>query len=351
MARTIIDLRSDTVTKPSAAMRAAMAKADVGDDVFLEDPTVNRLQERAAQVFRREAALFVPSGSMGNLACIMAQTRPGQEVICEEAGHTYNYEMAGMCSVAGVLPRVITGQDGILSWDAISRGIRPRIYYRPQTSMIALENTHNMAGGTVYETGLVNDICDRAHEIGIVVHMDGARIFNAAACLQEDVAHMTAKCDSIQFCLSKGLGAPVGSVIVGSHELIERCRSIRKMLGGGMRQAGVLAAAGLIALEEGPGRLGIDHANAKRLAEGLSSISGIAMNPERVQTNIVIFAITRSGMSSSYFIGELKKRDILALPVDAVRVRMVTHLEIDSSAVDKAIEAASEIVKTNEYAP
>jgi len=245
---------------------------------------------------------------------------------------------------------VISGNNGLLSWNAISQGIRPRIYYRPQTSMIALENTHNMAGGTVYETSLVNEICDKAHELGIVVHMDGARIFNAAAYLNEDVADMTSKCDSVQFCLSKGLGAPAGSVITGSRELIERCRSIRKMLGGGMRQAGVLAAAGLVALENGPGRLHIDHANAQRLAAGLSAIPGIILDAKKVQTNIVIFALARSGMSSAYFIGELKKHDILALPVDAQRVRMVTHLEIDSSAVDDAIAAASEIMKTNENA-
>jgi threonine aldolase len=216
MADTVIDLRSDTVTKPSPEMRRAMAEAEVGDDVFLEDPTINRLQDRAAHIFGREAALFVPSGSMGNLTCIIAQTRPGQEIICEEAGHIYNYEMASMSAIAGVLPRIVTGQDGILSWETISKAIRPKIYYRPQTALISLENTHNMAGGTVYPTKLALEICDKAHDLGIPVHLDGARIFNAATYLGEDVAEMTKKFDSVQFCLSKGLGAPVGSLIVRS---------------------------------------------------------------------------------------------------------------------------------------
>ena len=232
----VIDLRSDTVTKPSPEMRRAMAEAEVGDDVFIEDPTINRLQDRAAVVFKREAALFVPSGTMGNLTCIIAQTRPGQEVICEEAGHIYNYEMASMSAIAGVLPRVVQGEDGILNWQIVSKAIRPKIYYRPQTALISLENTHNMAGGTVYLTRVANEICDNAHDAGIAVHLDGARIFNAATYLGEDVAEMTKKFDSIQFCLSKGLGAPVGSMIVGTRDFIERCRSIRKMLGGGMRQ-------------------------------------------------------------------------------------------------------------------
>src|SRR3989454_8882823 len=285
MANTTIDLRSDTVTKPSAEMRRAMAEAEVGDDVFIEDPTINKLQERAAAVFGREAGLFVPSGSMGNLTCILAQTRPGQEVICEESGHVYNYEMASMSAIAGVLPRIVTGEDGILSWDTISKAIRPKIYYRPQTALVALENTHNMAGGTVYPTKLAEDICDKAHDMGVRVHLDGARGFNAATYLGENVADMTRKFDSIQFCLSKVLGAPVGSMIVGSREFIERCRSIRKMLGGGMRQAGVLAAAGLIALEKGPKRLQIDHDHAKFLATQLAAIPGITLNPGKVQTN------------------------------------------------------------------
>src|SRR5947208_849034 len=285
MAVSVIDLRSDTVTKPSPEMRRAMADAEVGDDVFIEDPTINRLQARAAELFKREAALFVPSGTMGNLTCILAQTRPGQEVICEEAGHIYNYEMASMSAIAGVLPPIVRAGDGILSWETISKAIRPKIYYRPQTALISLENTHNMAGGTVYPTKVAHEICDNAHDAGIAVHLDGARIFNAATYLGEDVAEMTKKFDSIQFCLSKGLGAPVGSMIVGSREFIERSRSLRKMLGGGMRQAGVLAAAGLVALEKGPGRLQVDHDNAKLLSNQLATNPGITLNPAKVQTN------------------------------------------------------------------
>jgi threonine aldolase len=344
MAESIIDLRSDTVTKPSPEMRRAMAEAEVGDDVFIEDPTINRLQDRAAEIFRREAALFVPSGTMGNLACIVAHTRPGQEVICEEAGHIYNYEMASMSAIAGVLPRVVQGEDGILSWETISKAIRPKIYYRPQTSLISLENTHNMAGGTVYPTELTREICNKAHDAGIPVHLDGARVFNAATFLGQDVAEMTKDFDSIQFCLSKGLGAPVGSMIVGTREFIERSRSIRKMLGGGMRQAGVLAAAGLVALEKGPKRLHIDHENAKFLANELAKILGITLNPSKVQTNIVIYGVTKSGWSSSDFLQALAKRHVLAVPVDSERVRMVTHLDVDRNDVTKAAAVVREVL-------
>ena len=344
MANTTIDLRSDTVTKPSAEMRRAMAEAEVGDDVFIEDPTINKLQERAAEIFGRQAALFVPSGSMGNLTCILAQTQQGQEVICEESGHVYNYEMASMSAIGGVLPRLVPGEDGILSWQAISKAIRPKIYYRSQTALIALENTHNMAGGTVYPTKLSEEICERAHDAGIRVHLDGARIFNAATYLGEDVADMTKKFDSIQFCLSKGLGAPVGSMIVASREFIERCRSIRKMLGGGMRQAGVLAAAGLIALEKGPKRLQVDHDHAKLLATGLAAIPGITLNPAKVQTNIVIFNLKASGWSSSRFLETLAKRNVLAVPVDNEKVRMVTHLDVDRNDVEKAAAAVQEVL-------
>jgi threonine aldolase len=345
MPEPVIDLRSDTVTKPSPEMRKAMAEAEVGDDVFIEDPTVNQLQNRAAEIFRREAALFVPSGTMGNLTCILSQTRPGQEVICEEAGHIYNYEMASMSAVAGVLPRVVRGEQGILTWEIVSKVIRPHIYYRPQTALISLENTHNMAGGTVYPTKQAHEICDRAHEAGISVHLDGARVFNAATYLNEDVAEMTKKFDSIQFCLSKGLGAPVGSMIVGSRDFVERCRSLRKMLGGGMRQVGVLAAAGLVALDKGPKRLHIDHENAKFLANELASVPGITLNPTKVQTNIVIFDVRKSGLSSGEFLKTLAGRGVLAVPVDNDRVRMVTHLDVDRNDVEKAAAVVKEVLR------
>ena len=340
----IIDLRSDTVTRPSPAMRRAMAEAEVGDDVYIEDPTVNRLQTRAAEMFGREAGLFVPSGSMGNLACIMAQTERGQEVICEAAGHVYNYEMASMAALGGVLPRVIPTADGIMTWEQIAPAIREKTYTRPQTALVALENTHNMAGGTVYPTPLAHAICDRAHEAGLKVHLDGARVFNAAVHLGENVAEITKKFDSIQFCFSKGLGAPVGSMIVGSTHLIERCRVIRKLLGGGMRQVGVIAAAALVALEEGPTRLHVDHENAQLLAQGLANLPRIRIVPEKVQTNIVIYDVGETGLASSEFLKRLSERKVLGGPVDARRVRMVTHVDVDHSDIEQALRVIGEVV-------
>ena len=340
----IIDLRSDTVTKPSPAMRRAMAEAEVGDDVYIEDPTVNRLQARAAEIFGREAGLFVPSGSMGNLVCIMAQATRGQEVICEAAGHVYNYEMASMSALGGVLPRVIPTTDGIMSWEQISPAIREKAYYRPQTALVALENTHNMAGGTVYPSRVAHEICDKAHDAGLRVHLDGARVFNAAVYLGENVAEMTKKFDSIQFCFSKGLGAPVGSMIVGSRDFIEHGRVLRKMLGGGMRQVGVLAAAALVALEEGPKRLHVDHDNARLLAEGLAQIPGIGIQPDKVQTNIVLYDIGATGLSSTQFLKRLAERHVLGGPVDARRVRMVTHLDVDRNDIEQALRIIGEVV-------
>ncbi len=344
MTNKIIDLRSDTVTKPSPAMRRAMAEAEVGDDVYLEDPTVNRLQARAAEIFGRESGLFVPSGSMGNLTCIMAQTSRGQEVICEAAGHIYNYEMASMTALGGVLPRLIAATDGILTWDKIAPAIREKVYYRPQTTLISLENTHNMAGGTVYPTEVAEEICDRAHEAGISVHLDGARVFNAAVCLRQNVAEITRKFDSVQFCLSKGLGAPVGSMIVGSKDLIERCRVIRKMLGGGMRQVGVLAGAGLVALEEGPKLLPADHENAQILAQGLVKIPGCEIDAKKVQTNIVIFDIGKTGMASSQFVERLNQRQIFTGAVDGNRIRVVTHRDVSRADCEEAVRVIGEVV-------
>jgi threonine aldolase len=325
-------------------MRQAMAQAEVGDDVYLEDPTVNRLQDRAAEIFGREAGLFVPSGSMGNLTCIMAQSERGQEVICEAAGHIYNYEMASMSALAGVLPRVIPTGDGILTWEQITPAIREKIYTRPQTALVALENTHNMAGGTVYPTRLAHIICDKAHEAGLRVHLDGARVFNAAAHVGQSVAEITKKFDSVQFCFSKGLGAPVGSMIVGSRDFIEHCRIIRKMLGGGMRQVGVLAAAAAVALEEGPKRLHVDHENAQLLAQGLANIPRMRIQPEKVQTNIVIFDVSGTGLATSEFLKRLAARKVLAGPVDERRVRMVTHLDVDRPDIEQALRVITEVV-------
>jgi threonine aldolase len=339
-----IDLRSDTVTKPTAEMRAAMAAAEVGDDVYLEDPTVNSLQERAAQIFNREAALFVPSGTMGNQIAVRLHTSPGQEVITEERGHIFNYEMAAMAAVSGVLARPIYAPDGILTWDLISQAIRPKIYYRAQTGLIALENTHNMAGGTLYTAGELNGICEQAHAIGLPVHLDGARIFNAAVALQTDVATLTRGCDSVMFCLSKGLAAPVGSILVGTAEFIDRARSVRKMLGGGMRQAGILAAAGLIALEKMPARLCEDHENARSLAERLARIPSLDVDPAKVRTNIVIAGTSRTGLGSSEISSRLKVRGVLVSTVDAKTMRLLTHIDVDRKNVIDAASAFADVV-------
>src|SRR6478672_10523855 len=261
--KAMLDFRSDTVTKPTPEMRCAMAEAEVGDDVYGEDPTINRLEERAAQIFGREASIFVPTGSMGNQIAIKIHTHHGQEIICEERGHIFNYEMATLASFSGCLVRPIYGEDGALSWAEIAKRIAPGIYYKAQTGLISLENTHNMAGGTVYRQEVADEICDRAHEAGLPVHLDGARVFNAATALGKPVAQVTKKFDSVMFCLSKGLGAPVGSMLVGSRKFIDDARACRKALGGGMRQAGVLAAAGLVALEKHTARLKEDHDHAK----------------------------------------------------------------------------------------
>ncbi len=340
-----IDLRSDTVTKPTAEMRAAMASAEVGDDVYLEDPTVNRLQECAAQVFKREAALFVPSGTMGNQIAVRLHTSPGQEVITEERGHIFNYEMAGMAALSGVLARPLQAPDGILSWETVRPAIRPKIYYRAQTGLITIENTHNMAGGTVYTRAQIADICDNAHAAGLPVHLDGARIFNAATALGTDVASLTQGCDSVMFCLSKGLAAPVGSILVGDASFIDKARSVRKMLGGGMRQAGILAAAGLIALEVMPARLGVDHDNARVLAERLAQIPSLDVNPGKVRTNIVIVGIARTGFDCTRLAGLLKKRGVLVSTVDASTLRLLTHLDVNREGVLEAARGFAEILE------
>src|SRR5215469_868243 len=274
-----IDLRSDTVTKPTAEMRRAMFEAEVGDDVYAEDPTINKLEARAAEIFGREAALFVPSGTMANQIAIKLHTTHGQEVVCEERSHVFNSEMAMMAHFSGVVPRTLWAQDGILTWELVKAKLRPRSYNNAKTGLICVENTHNFAGGTVTPVEVFSDLCDRVHDAGLPVHLDGARVFNASVALAIPVAQLTAKADTVMFCLSKGLGAPVGSMLVGSADAIDRGRIYRKALGGGMRQAGILAAAGLIALEDGPKKLANDHANAKFLAEGLSQIPGFKIDP------------------------------------------------------------------------
>ena len=339
----VVDLRSDTVTRPSAEMRAAMAAAEVGDDVYGEDPSVNRLEARAAQIFDKEAALFVPTGCMGNLIAIKVHTHHGDEVICDERSHVNLYELASMSAIAGCMPRIARGDEGVLSWQQIEAVIRPRIYYDSQTALICLENTHNMWGGVVYPTARVHEIGDRAHDVGLKVHMDGARIFNAATALGERVAVMTSKVDSVMFCLSKGLGAPVGSMLVGSQAFVDKARVYRKMFGGGMRQAGVIAAAGVVALENSPGRLHIDHKNAQRLAEGVARIPGFAIDPAKVRTNIVIFDCSATGKTAVEWCEVLFKRGVWAQDTAVYSVRFVTHCDVDEAGIDRALAVLEEV--------
>jgi threonine aldolase len=339
-----IDLRSDTVTRPTAEMRRAMAEAEVGDDVYGEDPTVNRLEQRAAEIFQREAAIVVPTGTMGNQIAIKIHTQPGQEIICEERAHVFNWEMASLASFSGCLVRPVPAERGILTWANISKAIAPKIYYRAQTGLVVLENTHNMAGGTVTPPEISQDICERAHQAGLAVHLDGARIFNAATALNRSVAEMTRGFDSVMFCLSKGLGAPVGSMLVGSRSFIDKARIYRKALGGGMRQAGILAAAGLIALEKMPSRLHEDHENAKFLANGLASIPGVKIDAATVETNILVFELTGSSPNALEVTRRLAERNVLASGIGAQQMRLVTHMDVDRQGCEQALEAMRSIL-------
>ena len=340
----IVDLRSDTVTRPTPAMRRAMAEAEVGDDVYLEDPTVNALERRAAEIFGKEASLFVPTGCMGNLIAIKVWTHHGDEVICEERSHVNLYELASMSAIAGCMPRTARGEDGILTWAQIEAVIRPKIYYDSQSALLCLENTHNMAGGMLYSVDRINDICGHAHAAGLKVHLDGARVFNAAVALGVSVADIARNFDSVMFCLSKGLGAPVGSIVVGSHAFIDKARVYRKMFGGGMRQAGVLAAAGRIALEESPKRLHIDHRNAQRLAEGIAKIPALQMDPKTVKTNIVIFDCKKTGMDAVQLCEALKPHGIWAQDTAPYSVRFVTHCDVDEQGMDRAVTVLRTVV-------
>ena len=338
---TVIDLRSDTVTRPTPEMRAAMAVAEVGDDVYGEDPTVNLLERRAAEIFGREAAVFVPTGTMGNQVAIRALTQPGQEVIAESRAHILDWEMATTAVFSGCLVRAVQAERGILTW----KHIEPVIFgwggFRAATGLIEIENTANLAGGTCTPLSVLEEIWNGAKERKLPVHLDGARIFNAATALGSDVRTLTRGFDTVMFCLSKGLCAPVGSMLTGSAELIDRARIFRKALGGGMRQAGVLAAAGLIALEQMPARLHEDHANARLLAEALSHIEGVRIDLDSVETNIIIFRLT-GGLSAAQLVARLKARGILASAVGPDAIRLVTHNDVDRAACVAAAEALTE---------
>ena len=341
----IIDLRSDTVTRPTPAMRRAMAEAEVGDDAYAEDPTVNRLEQRAAEIFGKEAGLFVPTGTMGNTCCIKALTEHGQEIICEARSHILDWELSMTAWFSGCLVRPLEVEGGILTWDAIKKHLRYFSQHNAPTSLIEIENTFNMAGGNVYPMPVLNEICDNAHDLGLKVHFDGARIFNAAARLNLPVSEITAKADAVMFCLSKGLGAPAGSMVVGSHDVVGRARLYRKRLGGGMRQAGVLAAAGLIALEEMPKRLHEDHDNARHIASRIAEIPGVRLDPSKVQTNIVVFDISETGLIAPELSKLLRERGVRmnGATVNTL-MRAVTHYDVTRADCDEAVDVLSSVL-------
>lgn len=338
-----VDLRSDTVTRPNAAMRRAMAEAEVGDDVYREDPTVNRLEQRAAEIAGKEAALFVPTGTMGNTIGIKLNTTHGEEVVCESRAHILDWELSMTAWFSGCLARPVHAEDGILRWNAIEKALRPHSLHCAGTSCVEIENTHNMAGGVVTPVAVLDEICGEAHARGLKVHVDGARVFNAACYLNVPVSRILKDADTAMFCLSKGLGAPAGSMVVGTEEAMERGRLYRKRLGGGMRQAGVLAAAGWIALEEMPARLADDHANAAYLAQGLAAIPGIAIDPSTVETNIVIFDVAATGLSPREFSARLKERGVWINGVGASGLRAVTHFDVSRADCERALGAVREV--------
>jgi len=341
---TTIDLRSDTVTKPTPEMRRAMMEAEVGDDVYGEDPTVNLLEERAAEAAGKQAALFVPTGTMGNTIATKLLTEHGQEVICDSRAHILDYELAMVAWFSGCVVRAIPTADGILSWDEVKRFIKPVNPNTAPTGMVEIEDTHNMAGGTVYPMETVYEICDGAHEYGVKVHMDGARIFNAAEATGLPVREICAPADTVMFCLSKGLGAPAGSILAGPANLIAKGRIYRKRLGGGMRQVGVLAAAGLIALEDSPRKLAADHANARFLAEGLARIPGIQIDVARVATNIVVFDVSRTRHAPAAISVLLKRHGVLMNAINDRQVRAVTHYDVTREDCAQALAAVAEVV-------
>lgn len=335
----IVDLRSDTFTQPTGKMREAMANAPVGDDVFEEDPTVNRLEELAAKMVGKEAALFVVSGTMGNLVATLTHTRPGDEVILGANSHIYGYEVGGMARIGGLMPRVVDDIDGVIRPEKVLKALRGENIHYPPTSLVCMENSHNMSGGRVTGVSETRALAEIVHEKGLRLHMDGARVFNAAAALEVEVTELTRPVDSVMFCLSKGLSAPVGSILAGDSEFIARARKFRKILGGGMRQAGVIAAAGIIALEEMVDRLGEDHARATRLADGLANVSGVKVIPSNYQTNILLIDIAGTGLSAGQFVDSLGELGVRVLTRSDTSLRAVIHRHIDDEDIDQVIAA------------
>ncbi len=341
-----IDLRSDTVTQPTPAMRRAMMEAEVGDDVFGEDPTVNRLQAMAARLMGKEAALFVTSGTQGNIVSLLAHCGRGDEAIVGHLSHTYLYEQGGMAQLGGIHPRVLLNRpDGTLDLDDVVAAIRPVNDHFPRSRLLVLENTHNRCYGSPLTPEYVRQAAEIAHDHGLQVHVDGARIFNAAIALGVDVQELVAPADSVTFCLSKGLSAPIGSVVCGSKAFIARARRARKVLGGGMRQAGVLAAAGIVALTEMVDRLAEDHANARRLAEGLAQIPGFEVNLARVHTNIVYFDVV-NGAAAQTIEARSKEAGILVLATGPHRIRAVTHYGIDAADIEEALDVFERVARS-----
>lgn len=332
----MIDLRSDTVTKPSPAMREAMARAPVGDDVYGEDPTVNRLQEMAAALLGKAAALFVPSGIMANQLSIRVQTQPGDEVIVESRSHIVRYEHGAAAALAGVQLHWVSGDRGILEPGQVGAAIRPKDPYTIPTTLICLENTHNSGGGSIYPLSTIERIRTVARARGIPMHLDGARLFNAVVATGVSAAEYARHFDTVSFCLSKGLGAPVGSVIVSDRPTVEKLRRFRRMYGGGMRQAGILAAAGIYALDQNISRLKEDHDRARLLANALKQIRAVSIQPDQVETNIVLFDVMASSRSPAEILADLKKEGVLVNAVGGTTFRAVTHLDVTSKDIEEA---------------
>ena len=341
----VVDLRSDTLTRPTSGMSRAMAEAEVGDDVFGEDPTVNKLEQLAAHRLGKEAALFVASGTMGNLVSLLAHCGRGEEIILGSFAHTFFFEQGGSAAVGGIHPRTLPNQpDGTLVLSDIEGAIRADNLHFPRTRLIVLENTHNLCGGHPLDIDYMKAVGDVARRHGLKIHVDGARIFNAAAALDVPAARLAADADSVSFCLSKGLGAPVGSVVCGNQEFISEARRARKILGGGMRQAGVRAAAGIVALNERVDRLADDHANARKLAEGLAQMPGVSIDPAQIHTNIVYFEVDRQDMAVEDLVKRLDDNGARMLPVGPGRIRAVTHYHISSDDIDYVLGVFAKVL-------
>ncbi len=341
----IIDLRSDTVTLPSDEMRQSIANADLGDDVFQEDPTINQLESKSSELFGKEAAIFVPSGTMGNLASILAHCDRGTEIILGDKSHTFVYEGGGISAFGGIHSRQLPNQDdGTLDVEEIKSAIRTENDHFPKTSAISLENTHNMCFGMPLSVEYINSVALIAKENGLKLHIDGARIFNAAVALNVAVKDLVENADSVTFCLSKGLAAPVGSVVCGGEKFIYRVRRNRKALGGGMRQAGILAAAGLLSLNLAESQLLEDHKNAKLLAEGIAQINGLTIDEKKVQTNIIYFGLNSPKLTGSQLVSKMDNRGIKFFEISSNRFRLVTHYGITRDDIEKTLEVLDKMV-------